>query len=79
MVFLGGSMEPPLCTNGSTGYLMQLSFKEMILHMAVFLHGQTSSIQVFQFRSSTVNSMPLYARGCLRGLCPFRSLKILFS
>ena len=21
----GGSMEPPLCTNGSAGYLMQLS------------------------------------------------------
>ena len=24
---LGGSMEPPLCTNGSAGYLMQLSVK----------------------------------------------------
>ena len=23
----GGSMEPPLCTNGSAGYLMQLSVK----------------------------------------------------
>ena len=23
----GGSMEPPLCTNGSSGYLMQLSVK----------------------------------------------------
>ena len=23
----GGSMEPPLCTNGSVGYLMQLSVK----------------------------------------------------
>ena len=25
--YLGGSMEPPLCTNGSAGYLMQLSVK----------------------------------------------------
>ena len=24
----GGSMEPPLCTNGSAGYLMQLSVKK---------------------------------------------------
>ena len=23
----GGSMEPPLCANGSAGYLMQLSVK----------------------------------------------------
>ena len=23
----GGTMEPPLCTNGSAGYLMQLSVK----------------------------------------------------
>ena len=29
--FLGGSMEPPLCTNGSAGYLMQLSVKDIIL------------------------------------------------
>ena len=29
----GGSMEPPpLCTNGSAGYLMQLSVK--VVHMA---------------------------------------------
>ena len=27
---LGGSMEPPLCTNGSTGYLMQLSVKVLV-------------------------------------------------
>ena len=25
---LGGSMEPPLCTNGSAGYLMQLSVNQ---------------------------------------------------
>ena len=25
MVFFGGSHGPPLCTNGSAGYLMQLS------------------------------------------------------
>ena len=30
MVFSGGgSMEPPLCTNGSAGYLMQLSVKTL--------------------------------------------------
>ena len=28
---LGGSMEPPLCTNGSAGYLMQLSVKAALL------------------------------------------------
>ena len=27
MVLSGGSMEPPLCTNGSAGNLMQLSVK----------------------------------------------------
>ena len=27
----GGSMEPPLCTNGSAGYLMQLSVKVVIV------------------------------------------------
>ena len=27
----GGSMEPPLCTNGSAGYLMQLSVKNLKL------------------------------------------------
>ena len=26
-----GSMEPPLCTNGSAGYLMQLSVKVQLL------------------------------------------------
>ena len=31
MVFSGGSMDPPLCTNGSAGYLMQLSVKLAIL------------------------------------------------
>ena len=32
MVFSGGgSMEPPLCTNGSAGYLMQLSVKGAFL------------------------------------------------
>ena len=27
----GGSMEPPSCTNGSAGYLMQLSVKSIFL------------------------------------------------
>ena len=31
VVFLrGGSMEPPLCTNGSAGYLIELSVKLLI-------------------------------------------------
>ena len=30
--FKGGTMEPPLCTNGSAGYLMQLSVKRALRH-----------------------------------------------
>ena len=34
----GGSMEPPLCTNGSAGYLMQLSVK--LLYSAILSRSQ---------------------------------------
>ena len=35
----GGSMEPPLCTNGSAGYLMQLSVNKCLCHrLAKFEH-----------------------------------------
>ena len=67
-----GFLGEPL--NGSTEYIMQLSVKEMIQHMSVFFHVQTC-IQGFQFRSSTVNSMSLCARGCLRGSCPSEAWK----
>ena len=34
----GGSMEPPpLCTNGSAGYLMQLSVKVLVLKLDILL------------------------------------------
>ena len=38
MVFSGGSMEPPLCTNGSAGYLMQLSVKRRWAMVTAALH-----------------------------------------
>ena len=43
---LGGSMEPPLCTNGSVGYLMQLSVKA---------HKSTNLMQIPLLSQKTSN------------------------
>ena len=37
--FLGGSMEPPLCTNRSVGYLMQLGVNDSIFFFFFFIYS----------------------------------------
>ena len=39
----GGSMKPPLCTNGSAGYLMQLSVNFILIYLPNILHNKLST------------------------------------
>ena len=50
----GGSMEPPLCTNGSAGYLMQLSVKRIIKRASTCLDLLDRPTLLIFFNSNSI-------------------------
>ena len=60
----GGSMEPSLCTNGSAGYLMQLSVKELLSFKDVACKIITISSFSVVLNHSYSHGHPLRERSC---------------
>ena len=59
MVFLGSSMEPPLCTKGRSGYLMQLNVTHdsVATFFSVELSLYTFTAAAFELQTNNHNPL----------------------